>query len=186
MEAITQTPLDTMMEKTTLRPLAMSHSSYIWRESFEAGFQKGKNGRGETWKFAEAVAPATLYTSAPDYGRFLASVVSDRALMKVILSNPVPVDADLGIEWGLGWGIERTAKDTYIFQWGNNPGYRALAISSVTTGDGLIVLTNSEDGMALADPLPKIILPGEHQVFKFRLLREGVMASFCGVVRVCP
>ncbi len=29
MEAITQTPLDTMMEKTTLRPLAMSHSSYI-------------------------------------------------------------------------------------------------------------------------------------------------------------
>ncbi len=186
MEAITQTPLDTMMEKTTLRPLAMSHSSYIWRESFEAGFQKGKNGRGETWKFAEAVAPATLYTSAPDYGRFLASVVSDRALMKVILSNPVPVDADLGIEWGLGWGIERTAKDTYIFQWGNNPGYRAFAISSVTTGDGLIVLTNSEDGMALADPLPKIILPGEHQVFKFRLLREGVMASFCGVVRVCP
>jgi hypothetical protein len=106
--------------------------------------------------------------------------------MKVTLSNPVPVDAGLGIEWGLGWGIEWTAEDTYIFQSGNNPGYRAFAIASVTTGDGLIVLTNSEDGMALAEALTKIVLPGEHRVFKFRLLTEGVMASFCGVVRVCP
>ena len=187
-EAITHSRLDVAMEVTTFRPLAMSSSSYVWRDAFDVHFQRGNNGQDKTWtqKFAEPVAAATLYTSAADYAHFLGSVISDKNLMKTTLSSPVSVDAGLHLSWGLGWGVEQTTSGTYIFQWGNNPGYRAFAIASLATGDGLVVLTNSDDGMALAEPLTKDILPGEHPVFKFHLLQEGVAGAFCGWVGFCP
>ncbi|MGO4869278.1 MAG: serine hydrolase domain-containing protein [Roseiarcus sp.] len=184
-EAVTQMRLDALMDGYALRPLSMRDSSYLWRADFEGRFQRGANGQGETLTFSEPIAPVTLYTSATDYGRFIAGVVSDKKLVKTTLASAVPVDAGLGLSWGLGWGIEQTETGTLIFQWGNNPGYRAFAIASTNTGDGLVILTNSEDGMALAEPITKIVLPGEHRVFRFHLLQEGVAGVLCGTLGVC-
>jgi CubicO group peptidase (beta-lactamase class C family) len=185
-EAITRTRLDVLMDSYALRPFAMSDSSYVWRSDFEAHFQRGNNGQGNTLTFSEPIAPATLYTSAKDYGRFIAEVVADKNLIKTTLASAVPVDASLHLSWGLGWGIEQTANDTLIFQWGNNPGYRAFAIASAKTGDGLVILTNSEDGMALAEPITNIVLPGEHPVFRFYMLQGGVAGVLCATLGVCP
>jgi CubicO group peptidase (beta-lactamase class C family) len=185
-ETVTQMRLDALMDRYALQPLSMRDSSYLWRADFEGRFQRGANGQGETLTFSEPIAPATLYTSATDYGRFVAGVISDKKLVKATLASAVPVDAGLRLSWGLGWGIEQTETDTLIFQWGNNPGYRAFAIASTNTGDGLVILTNSEDGMALAEPITKIVLPGEHRVFRFQLLQEGVAGVLCGTLGVCP
>jgi len=184
-ESITQTRLDAWMDRYALRPLSMNDSAYVWRANFEARLQRGSNGQGKTLTFFEPIAPATLYTTAADYGRFLAKVVSDKKLMKSILASPVPADADLHLSWGLGWGIEQTANGTQIFQWGNNPGYRAFAIASADTGDGIVILTGSEDGMALAEPMTAMVLPGEHRVFRFHMLQEGVAGVLCGSLGIC-
>lgn len=185
-ETITQMRLDALMDGYALGPLSMRDSSYLWRADFAARFQRGDNGQGETLTFSEPIAPATLYTSATDYGRFIANVVSDKRLLETTLASAVPVDAGLRLSWGLGWGIEQTEHDTLIFQWGNNPGYRAFAIASTSTGDGVVILTNSENGMALAEPVTNIVLPGEHRVFRFQMLREGVAGVLCGTLGVCP
>ncbi|WP_162009722.1 serine hydrolase domain-containing protein [Methylocystis heyeri] len=186
-EAITRTRLDVLMDSYALRPLAMNDSSYVWRSEFEGHFQRGDNGQdNSTLTFSEPIAPATLYTSAKDYGRFIAEVVADKNLIRTTLASAVPVDESLHLSWGLGWGIEQTANDTLIFQWGNNPGYRAFAIASAKTGDGLVILTNSEDGMALAEPITKFVLPGEHPVFRFYMLQEGVAGVLCATLGVCP
>jgi len=50
----------------------------------------------------------------------------------------------LNLSWGLGWGIERTQDDLYLWHWGDNTGYRAFVIASVRTGDGFVMLTDSE------------------------------------------
>ena len=63
--------------------------------------------------------------------------------------------------------IERGPGGPYIWQWGNNPGYRSFAMASVTSKDGFVILTNSERGMPLAASVAHSILPADHNAFRF-------------------
>ena len=44
-------------------------------------------------------------------------------------------------------------------------------MTSVESGDGFVLLTSSESGLALAEPLAGLVLPGEHPAFRSRMLR---------------
>ncbi|MFX5464561.1 serine hydrolase, partial [Acinetobacter baumannii] len=90
----------------------------------------------------------SLYTSAGDYGLFLATLLNDERTLKQITDSPVPVNPKLNLNWGLGWGLQRQADDTVIWHWGNNPGYRAFAMASSMRGDGFVIFTNSDAGLA--------------------------------------
>ena len=79
-------------------------------------------------------------------------------------------DEKLGLSWGNGWGIEAAAGGPYLWQWGNNPGFRAFAMVSVVSGNGFVLLTNSERGMPLAVPLARATVPADHGVFRFHML----------------
>lgn len=94
----------------------------------------------------------------------------------------MPVDSRLNLSWGNGWGIERVGSDTYLWQWGNNPGYRSFVMASPRTGAGFVLLTNSESGLALSEPIAKAVLPDAHRVFRFRMLRDGLSYLLCDTV----
>jgi hypothetical protein len=79
----------------------------------------------------------------------------------------VEVDRALGLQWGLGWGIERAQGGPYLWQWGNNPGFRAFAMASTSSGEGFVVFTNSERGMPIAASIAQRVLPAEHNAFRF-------------------
>jgi CubicO group peptidase (beta-lactamase class C family) len=113
------------------------------------------------------VAAASLYTTAADYSRFMSALLANDRLLSLALAKPVEVDGPLGLQWGLGWGIERASGGPYIWQWGNNPGFRAFAMASVTSKDGFVILTNSERGMPLAASVAQSVLPAEHNAFRF-------------------
>ena len=89
------------------------------------------------------------------------------------------VEPGLGPAWGLGWGVERKPDDVCIWQWGNNTGYRAFVIASVRTGDGFVMLTNSGNGLNLAE--------NPAQRFAVSVAHAGgdILTSFCNTVRVC-
>ena len=72
--------------------------------------------------------------------------------------------------WGYGWGIETAAGGPYLWHWGNNPGFRACAMASVSSGNGYVLFTNSERGMPLAAPLARATVPADHGVFRFHML----------------
>lgn len=129
----------------------------------------GRMGGARHFRFTGANAAASLYTTAGDYAKFMASLASS-GLMPMIVQAPVPVDPDLGLSWGLGWGIEQASGGPYLWQWGNNPGYRAFAMLSVTTGDGFVLMTNSEKGLQLAPALAQTAVPSDHGVFRFHML----------------
>lgn len=131
------------------------------------------------------VAAFSLYTTAADYGKFLVTVLNDDDVIKQITASPIMVDRSLGVSWGLGWGIEANNGDPTIWQWGNNLGYRAFVIASVRTGDGFVMLTNSENGLKLAEPIAQKILPREHPLFKFSSLEDDVINVLCNTARVC-
>lgn len=114
---------------------------------------------------------ASLYTSAGDYARFLATVLADAPLLALTTAHTVPLAPALGLHWGLGWGLAQHPRHgTLLWHWGNNPGYRAFTLLSPHSGDGLVLLSAHHRGMALAVPLAEALWPGPHPVFSFHRL----------------
>ena len=171
-EAVTGQDLETHLRDQMFAPLGMRHSSLVWRDEFAAHVQTGTSAAGarRQVRFDSPVAAASLYTTAADYARFIAAFIASEPLRALCVSMPVMVDRRLGVEWGLGWGIERAERGINLWQWGNNPGYRSFAMVSPASGDGFVLLSNHDRGMALAVPLAQAVLPMAHNAFRFPLV----------------
>jgi CubicO group peptidase (beta-lactamase class C family) len=187
-EAVSGQPLDSFMRAQVFGPLGMQRSDYVRSDRVAPYLLSGTKANGAPRTGIEPENPNaafSLYTTAGDYGIFLAALLNDRATLARVTASPVTADAELGLEWGLGWGMERGQDDSTIWQWGNNPGYRGFAIASVRTGNGFVMLTNSENGLKLAQPLTHKILPGERKVFRFSMIASDIVTSLCERLRVC-
>src|SRR5579863_9068655 len=75
----------------------------------------------------------SLLTTVADYSAFLARLVSPRieafdlkpATRGELMKPQSHINSALG--WGLGWGIEQEAARKYLWQWGDNGGWKAFA-----------------------------------------------------------
>ena len=187
-EAITGLPLHEHMRQQVFDPLGMAHSDYIWSKSLESDYVRGTTVHGKSLApshFETPVAAFSLYTSAADYARFVVAVLNDAPVLQTMLGAPVRVEPTLGLQWGLGWGIEGAPHDQFIWHWGNNPGYRAFVMASVKSGDGVVILTNGENGLAVAEPIVQSVLPGTHPTFKFSRIPNGVEHFVCRTFGLC-
>ncbi len=187
-EVITGESLDQLMITLVFTPLGMSHSEYVWSPQLEQNLVPAMTSNAiaiKPWHFKTSIAAATLYTTVEDYAKFVASVLNNDHLLKQFTNSPVTVEPKLNLSWGLGWGIERSANDLFIWHWGNNPGYRAFVMASVQSGDGIIMFTNSDNGLALAEPITNKVLPGRHKVFQFYMLRDGFAYFMCEALGFC-
>ncbi|HEY0586201.1 MAG TPA: serine hydrolase domain-containing protein [Pseudoduganella sp.] len=188
-EAVAGENLDAFMQRTVFAPLKMSHSAYTRQAWLEPALVPATGYYGNTLApvpFREPVAAFSLYTSASDYGRFLAALLRDERTLQQIVESPVPASAKLDLDWGLGWGLERNRGDVFLWHWGNNAGYRAFVMASPRTGDGYVMFTNSDKGQVLAEPLGAAVLPGPHQVYRYHLLRDGLANLLCETLDICP
>jgi CubicO group peptidase (beta-lactamase class C family) len=188
-EAVTGEKLGDYMQRTVFAPLGMAHSAYTRKAELEKFIVPGTSFYGDVLKpipFYEAVAAFSLYTSAGDYGRFLAALLKDEPMLRQIAESPVPVDTRLELSWGQGWGLARRRGDMFLWHWGNNPGYKAFVMASPRTGDGFVMFTNSDKGQALAEPVGTDVFPGTHQVYRFPLLRDGLDSVLCDTFDICP
>jgi CubicO group peptidase (beta-lactamase class C family) len=169
-EAVTQQPLDKWMASSVFEPLGMQQSSFVFEPRFTANFsmpRAGNTERIERPNIKNAVAAYSLHASVEDYSRFVAAVLNDASLLKTITENAVSADAALNLAWGLGWGVESHPHGEVIWHWGNNPGYRAFVIASTQSGNALVMLTNSDNGLALAEPLTQRTFLGRYKIFNF-------------------
>jgi CubicO group peptidase (beta-lactamase class C family) len=180
-EVITNEKLDDFMRHQLFDPLGMSNTEFRWNTRFAGTVVPGmlSSGHPRQLVFPKAIAPASLYTTARDYAKFLAALMSDPQAVQQIIETPVTVDSKHDIGWGLGWGVERKKDETFLWQWGSNPGYRAFVIASTSAGDAVVILTNSENGLSIAEPIVTAVLPGSHNAFKFYMLREGISYFLC-------
>lgn len=187
-EAVTGEDLGAYMQRTVFAPLGMTHTAYTRVAELEKFIVPGSNGNGDTLTsrpFREPIAAFSLYTSAGDYGRFLAALLQDEPTLRQIVEAPVPVNAKLDLSWGLGWGLEQNRGDLFLWHWGNNRGYRAFVMASPRTRSGFVMFTNSDKGMALAEPIGNEVFPGPHPVYRFYLLRDGLANLLCETLDIC-
>ncbi len=187
-EQVTGQGLDQVMRELVFQPLAMDHSDYVLNDAIAPRLLQGTKANGApraVRAFTEPVAAFSLYTTAADYGKWLVALLNDEAMLKQMSAAPVVVDPALGLSWGLGLGIEHTPSESFVWQWGNNTGYRAFAIAGMASGDGLVMLTNSENGLELAQALAQQVLPADHRLFASPILGTDLINLLCNTVRVC-
>ena len=172
LSAVAGQDIESFMSATVLEPLGMRSTRLRLTDDIRERVVDGTSSFGGRVRFdlTEPNAAASLYTTADDYAKLMAALLGAPSLMALTVADPVPVDPALGLSWGRGWGIEAAAGGPYLWQWGNNPGFRAFAMVSVVSGNGFVLLTNSERGMPLAAPLARLAVPAEHGVFRFHML----------------
>ncbi|HEX7690253.1 MAG TPA: serine hydrolase domain-containing protein [Burkholderiaceae bacterium] len=173
-EAVAGEPLDRVVATRVFEPLGMTRSALAWDDRLAPAYVAGRSADGHARAprhFRVPVASTTLYTTAGDYARFVAALLDDRPRLTEITASPVPVDERLGLSWGLGWGLEDDGGRRTMFQWGDFPGYRALVMAVPASGDGFVLLTDSDEGLKIAPEVAARFLPGRHRLFDFRLVR---------------
>jgi len=181
-EAVAGEPLEALAQRRLFGPLGMARTSFEWQPGFEADHAVPHDGHEPLPKHRPAHAQAawSLQTTAPDYARFLATVLDGRLLapamarrwltpavrlprgQAVQLDGP-PLPVDPALAWGLGWGIE-VASGTF-FQWGKMDGVRALALGHAASRSAVVLLAHSNRGLRLMDTAVDPVLPGPHPAF---------------------
>ncbi len=156
------------MQKEILDPLGMTGSALVWKAEFETAMAHGHGFfvRPEAFRRrTEAHAGASLYTTAEDYAKFIAAVLSGRDLrpetFKAMLTRQVDMDKEKGVGWCLGFGTQSDANGQAIWQWGDFGIFRGYVIAYPETGSGVIYLTNSFYGMGICPDIVGRSLGGQ-------------------------
>lgn len=187
-ESVTRQRLDKLMQQLVFTPLGMKHSSYVSTPALNGLRVDGALADGTILpplKFEQAVSAFSLQTTARDYGAFVAALLKDDGVLQQIVERPVPMAPDLGVRWGLGWGLAQGPTGDLLWHWGNNPGYRSFVMASPASGDALVLFAAQDGGLVLARPLAEAVFPGPHPLFRLPLLRDGLDSLLCEVVDLC-
>ena len=154
-ERLTAQPLDAFMQNGWFQALGMPASRFTWQEADEPHMAHAhKNGQPHAeYHFVEALSAASLYTTPADYARFASQVLFpppadayhlSQAWLESMLTPQVSAGPEMA--WGLGWGLATMDGQYLAWQWGDNGGYKHIAVLSPALGVGIIVLTNNEQG----------------------------------------
>lgn len=100
---------------------------------------------------ARTNAAFSLMTHVIDYSKFIIAMMQAEYTLIVdkMLQAEHRVAGKDNLHWGLGWGLEKTPTTTYFWQWGAGDIERHLAIGSVETKKGAVILTNTATGLEL-------------------------------------
>ena len=90
-------------------------------------------------------AAASMLTTPTDYARFLAVAMRNPEIRK----EQIRIRPALG--WGLGWGIERVEGREYLWQWGDNGGFKNFVAAEPASGNAVFVFTNGDSGAKVYD-----------------------------------
>jgi CubicO group peptidase (beta-lactamase class C family) len=182
-EQITGKPANDLMRDTVFGPLGMVHSSYIWNLEYDQLSATGHDMLGRVVsknKPAEMRAAATLHTTALEYARFVAAILKGEGLSREssrqALTPQVKVDEQCtnclenkparlspSLSWGLGWGLEKgTAGADYFWHWGDNGTFRCFVMASRRNRAGILIFTNSSNGLSIVEEVLRLSLGGTH------------------------
>jgi CubicO group peptidase (beta-lactamase class C family) len=185
-ERITGEPLDAFMRKAVFEPLGMTSSSFVWQERFGALKAYGHKASGEVIQRrrpAAERAASGLHTTALDYAKFVVAVLNGTGLRREtaeqMWKGRVRLDEGCSscverssgrlsqtLSWGLGWGIERTEDGDAIWHWGDNNGeFHNFVIAYPRAGAGVVILTNSGNGLSIIQEIVSQATGGEHPAF---------------------
>ncbi|RRB12955.1 class A beta-lactamase-related serine hydrolase [Larkinella knui] len=181
-EKITGEPIQAFMENRVLKPLGMTHSSFIWQPAFTANYAQPHNESGEVgqkYQPAQANMAYSLHTTAPDYARFFLAIFNATGLKPATVDQMLSPQSQLptrfsgsdtlaaGSYWGLGIGLEQTPGETYFWHWGDNGAFKCFIMANRTRKDAVVYFANGSNGLDFADEIVRLTVGGQHPAFPF-------------------
>ena len=167
-ERLTGARLHEYLADAVRQPLGLCDSTFAYQNVDENRLARGHSIDGNLWPaYREPQAKAAaggMFTTVSDYLRFLIHTLADDHCM---FDPQARIDDELA--WGLGWGIERTDVGAFVWQWGDDPGYKNFVIGSPADRRGVVVFTNGDNG-------PEVY----SEVVRHLLYREHIPPSMCG------
>lgn len=176
LEAAEGRSLEELSESILFAPLGLRTMSYVAPKGEEHAVGHDRQGNALAALDSDtANAASSLYASAQDYAQFL--VVASgldggdaRAWMR-LTQVQATVEQTLGMYWGIGWAVERDPDGHHTaFHWGSNPGFKSFALLDPERRLGLVILTNGDHGLELAQRVVGILDPKPHPLFEFYML----------------
>lgn len=159
LEQTTGKPLQTIARAEVFGPLHMQRSTYATPGSNTANIAKAHDGEGAItalprgWQSFPEQAASGLWTSANDLSAFVAALLDSYHGRGAFLPRAIATDmmTEVSPSWhGLGPRLDGAGSARIFHHGGSNDSYRAWMEGYLETGDGLVILTNGENGAALA------------------------------------
>ena len=185
---VTGQPFAQYMQDSILRPLGMTHSTFEAPLSAAhaglaaAGYlEDGTTGTAPTHFVKPNLGAGGLWTTAPDYARFVIELQKEYAgtSHRILKQKTVRMMMTPGLgpsdnmKWGLGVHVGGSSSNPF-FEHGGSGVFQADMVG-YPSGDGIVVLTNGGGGGALCDEIVRSAAqvyawpdfhPAEHTVVK--------------------
>ena len=180
-EKITGKPINEIMIERVLKPLGMTNSSYVWQASFatHVALPHNESGKaGSKYRPQQANMAYSLQTTAEDYARFIQAILTPKGLKENTVDQMLSSQSQLptrfsgdtlspNLNWGLGFGLERTGKDMYFWHWGDNGDFKCYVVANRARKNAVVYFANSANGIDVADRIVNQTLGGPHPAFPF-------------------
>jgi CubicO group peptidase (beta-lactamase class C family) len=160
---ITGKPFPELMRELVLEPAGMNDSTFeqplpkAWEADAAVGHLVDQNPLPWRWhNCTPALAAAGLWTTPADLARFIVALSdATHGKPKAILSEPLASamltrQVDDG---GLGLMLSGSDRGLTFMHQGANPGYTCRLIACPATGQGAVIMTNSDSGERLINEL---------------------------------
>jgi len=147
-----------LMQKTLLQKLGMTHSTFqqplspdLASKAAAGHLPNGQEIKG-TWFVMPELAPAGLWTTPTDLARFVIEVQksrlgkSNRVLSTASIKRMLTPEID---DVALGLFVDGQGGSARFSFAGANVGYKCRLLGYMNSGQGLVVMTNSENGAEL-------------------------------------
>jgi len=155
LEDVTGQPFPDILRTLVLDPLGMAHSTYEQPLPPEraASAATGHRSSGKPveghWHTYPEMAAAGLWTTPSDLARFAIELQHSNAGQsnKVLSAETTEEMLTAGIgNWGLGPGVQGSGDSLSFSHGGANEGFRCFLFAYAETGQGAVVMTNSDAG----------------------------------------
>jgi CubicO group peptidase (beta-lactamase class C family) len=155
---VTGKPFSDVLEREVLRPLGMSHSTFVQplpkslrRVAATAYESDGKSITGEFHTYPE-MAAAGLWTTPSDLARAAIEIQNDYAgsstkLLSMDMAREMLVHQK--DNWGLGVALAAAGHPLRFGHGGSNEGFRCDFEAYIESGQGIVIMTNSNSGDAI-------------------------------------
>jgi len=159
LEDVTGQPLDAIARAQVFVPLGMQRSRYSDPQAGTDNIARAHDGDGALtalprgWQSFPEQGASGLWTSANDLAAFVAALTASYRGQGNFLPRAIATDmmTEVSPSWhGLGPRLDGAGQARIFHHGGSNDSYRAWIEGYLETGDGFVILTNGENGAALA------------------------------------
>ncbi len=154
---------DSLMQAIVLKPLKMTNSTFSQPlnsqyKNFAFAYNESMQALKGNFNIYPEQAPDGLWTTATDLAKFVISIQQSlknnrTSLLKQNVAKKMLTPVLSSSDVALGTSIQEKGDEKYFTHSGANLGYRTVYYGSLTTGNGIVVLTNSDNGKALIDEI---------------------------------